>query len=186
MATIIDVYLCAGQSNMSGSGQFEDLPDVLRQPHPTALMYWAPLDEGRQTRPLNRQWDMLQPGTGGAEQGFGPELAFGHTAAASSEQRIAILKCEQGGTGLYNDWRPHDLDDATTLANRAIADCRAALNDIIAEGLTPRLRGILWYQGEADTRPANPEPILHMERLRLLIERFRKELAGGAPVPSIL
>ncbi|MFW5682967.1 MAG: AAA family ATPase, partial [Phycisphaeraceae bacterium] len=118
--------------------------------------------------------------------GFGPELSFGHTFAAASPDRLAIIKIARGGTSLHQHWVPHDTDNPDTLTNLTLHHARRALEQLREQGYSPRLRGIVWYQGEADTRPANPAPERYREQLRRLIDRFRVELAGGAAVPFVL
>lgn len=185
-AGVIDVVLAAGQSNMVGKGRFDELPDPLKQPHPTALLYTAPSprQEGRDW-PGDRHWQPLGPANG-PERGFGPELSFGHTFAAASATRLAIFKFADGGTGLFNDWRPDDRDDPSTLTHACLRHAAEAIDALRRLGHTPRLRGLLWYQGERDTRPDNPEPQRHADRLRAWIDRVRGELGGGAGVPFVL
>ena len=184
----IDVILAAGQSNMVGQGQDADLPDVLRRPHASALIYTAPLmphdDRGW---PSDHRWQPLAPTNHKTDPpGFGPELSFGHTFSAAFEHPAAIVKLAHGGTSLFEHWRPKDADDADTLTHRTLAHTRRAVDQLREQGYTPHLRGILWYQGEADTRPTNPAPERYGQQLQRLLDRFRGELADGRPVPFVL
>ena len=184
----IDVVLAAGQSNMVGQGRDPQLPGVLRQPHRSALLYTAPLPPDTQRNwPSDHRWQPLAPTNHKVDPpGFGPELSFGHTFAAASHAPLAIIKLARGGTSLHQHWRPEDADDPDTLTNATLRHTRRALEQLREQGYAPRLRGILWYQGEADTRPANPAPERYRGQLRRLIDRFRDELGGGSAVPFVL
>lgn len=184
----VDVVLAAGQSNMVGQGRDPQLPDVLRQPHRSALLYTAPLPPDTQRNwPSDHRWQPLAPTNHKVDPpGFGPELSFGHTFAAASPDPLTIIKLARGGTSLHQHWRPEDADDPDTLTNATLRHARRALDQLREQGFSPRLRGILWYQGEADTRPANPAPERYREQLRGLIDRFRDELGGGSAVPFVL
>ncbi|MEM6459427.1 MAG: AAA family ATPase [Planctomycetota bacterium] len=185
----IDVYLLAGQSNMSGAGLAEDVPAALRGPHATALMYFAPLNEPgheRLERDGVRRWMPLAPGTGGPIGGFGPELSFGHTVAAQTPgRRVALIKSDRGGSGMFNDWRPADRDDPATLTNNLLRDAASAFEALLEAGHDARLAGFLWYQGERDTRPDAPDPAGYGPALDTLCERLADELNDGADFPKV-
>ncbi|MEE9404806.1 MAG: AAA family ATPase [Algisphaera sp.] len=178
----IDVYLLAGQSNITGHGSADQVPDALVAAHPTALLYHAPLDgpdDERSLRPASRTWAPLAPGFGRMPRGFGPELSLGHDLAEASPSPIAIIKCEQPGTSLFADWRPEELDDTTTLATRCLDDAALAIEQLFEDGFDPRFAGFVWYQGESDTDDANHEPDRYAAQLRALLERIDDELAEG-------
>ncbi|MEM6553833.1 MAG: AAA family ATPase [Planctomycetota bacterium] len=175
----IEVYLLAGQSNMNGSGLAAELPEVLRGPHGSAWLYEANPGEGDAGRVV-REWGPLEPINGG----FGPELSFGHTVASGGAKPVALVKIARGGTGLFNDWRPTE-PGTDSLTDRAIEMARSAVEWLVEQGYSPRWRGIVWYQGERDTRGDNPSPEGHGERLRVLMQRFRDELAGGEVLPAV-
>jgi chromosome partitioning protein len=179
----IDVYLLAGQSNMSGFGEAEHAPADLRQPHPTARIYFAPLDEPdheRARRPHARRWSPLTLGSGQQEFGFGPELSLGFALAdATPSRRVALIKSDRGGTGLLRDWRPADTDDADTLSNAMLRHAADAIEQLLEDGLDPRLAGFVWYQGEADTRAENDRADDYAAALDRLITRVAEELNDG-------
>ncbi len=180
MPDVIDVYLLAGQSNMVGKGRADQLPEVLRVPHRTAKLFDHRLEENASTP--QAQWQPLQPVQGG----FGPELSFGHTVAARHDTPIAILKIARGGTGLFNDWRPLDRDDPAALTTQCVQHARQAFEQLRTQGLAPRLRGIVWYQGERDTRDTNPMPERYGEMLGTLMSAFSSTLAQGRKVPVVV
>ena len=185
----IEVFLLAGQSNMSGSGAPDTVPAELEAGHESALIYFAPLNEpgsDRLDRPMVRRWCPLGPGAGSKAGGFGPELSFGHTIAARrAPQRIALIKSDKGGSSLLNDWRPHDLDDPSTFTNIMLRDAAAAWQGLRDDGLEPRLAGFLWYQGENETREEITEPEAYTPALNVLLERIADELNDGQDFPKV-
>jgi len=178
----IDVYLLWGQSNTTGYGETSEVPAALAAPHPTVRIWHAPLDapdEERSLRPASRTWAPLAPGFGREKDGFGPELSLGPTLAAASGVPVAIIKCEEPGTGLFDRWRPDDSSDANTLTNRALDDAAQAIEQLLEEGHDPRIAGLVWYQGESDAVDANHEPERFGLLLRTLVKRVQEELNDG-------
>lgn len=179
----VDVYLLAGQSNMSGNGLADQVPDALRPPHPSALIYFAPLNppgDPRLDRPHAREWSALAPDSGSPEGGFGPELSLGHTLAAQQPgRRVALIKSEKGGSGLLHDWRPGDLEDPTTLTNIMLRDAAQAIEQLYEQGHDPRFAGFVWYQGERETRPDIKNPDAYTPALNALLERIADDLNDG-------
>ena len=178
----IDVYLLWGQSNTTGYGGADDVPPALAAPHPTVRIFHAPLDDPdgeRSLRPAARTWAALAPGFGREPDRFGAELSLGPALAAASDVPVAIIKCEEPGTGLFDRWRPDDHGDANTLTNRALDDAAQAIEQLLEEGHDPRIAGLVWYQGESDTVDANHEPERFGPLLRTLVERIQEELNDG-------
>jgi len=181
----IDVYLLWGQSNTTGHGVAAEVPAALAAPHPSVLIFHAPLDDAdgeRSLRPASRTWAPLAPGFGRQAGGFGPELSLGPALAAAStasDVPVALIKCEEPGTGLFDRWRPDDHGDAHTLTNRALENAAQAIEQLLEEGHNPRIAGLVWYQGESDATDANHEPERYGPLLRTLTERIREELNDG-------
>ena len=171
----IDIYLCAGQSNMRGYGDRDTLPGVLNAPHDKALIFHE----------ATGAWEPLQPGLPGGdiedEDRFGPELSFGHTLAAGADHPVGLVKVAVGGTDTVHDWNP-DAVNGQQLFSRAVQTTQAAMQAMREQGLEPTLKGLFWYQGESD---ASPETAAHIEqypqRLAGLMQRFREAL-GFLPV----
>ncbi len=182
----IDVYLLWGQSNTTGYGGADDVPPALTAPHPAVRIFHAPLDgpldgpgSERSLRPAARTWAPLAPGFGREPGGFGAELSLGPALAAASAAPVALIKCEEPGTGLFDRWRPDDHGDPDTLANRALDDAAQAIEQLLEEGHDPRIAGLVWYQGESDAVDANHEPERFGPLLRTLVERIQEELNDG-------
>ncbi len=110
--------------------------------------------------------------------GVGPARSFGIAmATADSGIRIGLIPTAVGGSPI-SSWEPGALDRATQTHpwDDAIVRARAAMKD-------GSLRAILWHQGESDSN-AEAAP-LYEQRLRALIERFRKEL-GNPTLPFLI
>jgi len=132
----VTVYLLAGQSNMLGRGETSALPAAL-----TGAQHDVMFDD-------SGAFDALAP-AGGSSGEFGPEVLFGRTTAdALSSRQIALVKHAVGGTNLASDWDPSGGPQYTTFINRV----DTALQRIRDMGLEPELGGMLWMQGERDSR----------------------------------
>ena len=192
MSTPIDVYLLAGQSNMSGSGRADEVPAALVAAHPGVRMYFAPLDPPgpdaeRAGREGVRQWRDLAPGAGQPAGGFGLELSFGHAIAEASDGRaVAIIKSDRGGTGLLRDWRPGAVDDDEALTNRMLHDAAQAIEQLLEDGHDPRLVGLVWYQGEADATLEPEAADGYGPALEILLRRVAEELTDGQDFDKVL
>ncbi len=183
----IDVYLLWGQSNTTGYGSADEVPQALKAPHPSVRIFHAPLDgpEGeRSLRPASRTWAALAPGFGAHPGGFGPELSLGPALAQAAQVPVALIKCEEPGTGLFDRWCPDNPNDANTLTNRALEDAAQAIEQLLEEGHDPRIAGLVWFQGESDTLDANHEPERFGPLLRTLVERIQEELNDGRTFPK--
>ncbi|MEO1235155.1 MAG: AAA family ATPase [Planctomycetota bacterium] len=179
----VDVYLLAGQSNMTGHGRAEELPEPLRGPHASAQIYFAPLQppgDERSTRAHAYRWTPLAPGSAEHADGFGLELSLGHTLAGRQPGRaIAFIKAERGGLGLAKDYRPDETDDPETHTNQLLTHAADAIEQLLEAGHDPRLVGFVWYQGETDADHDGPGPDRYAELYRILIQRIRDELNDG-------
>ncbi len=185
----VDVYLLAGQSNMVGHGRAAEIPQALRPPHASARSHFVPLDppgHPRLDRSHVRRWVPLAPGNGEFDGGFGLDLSLGHTLAARSPRPVALIKCDRGGTSLFEHWKPADFDDPTTLTNLTLAAAAEAWEQLLDEGLNPRLAGVVWFQGESDTSVHNPAPDRYGQQLATFFDRVRDELADGESLTKII
>ncbi len=151
------LYLLVGQSNMAGRGKVEAQD---KKPHPRVLMLtkqnkWVPAVD-----PLH--FDKSVAGTGLGKT-FGIRVA-----ESSSDVMVGLIPCAAGGSpistwepgGYHGQTKSHPWDDAVKRAKWAMK-----------EGV---LKGILWHQGESDSRTGPAE--VYEKKLHDLISRFRKEL----------
>ena len=159
------LFLLVGQSNMAGRGIVERQD---REPHPRVLMLtkdnrWAPAVD-----PLH--FDK-------ASVGVGIGKTFGtHIAETDPEITVGLIPCAAGGSPI-SSWEPggyhaqtksHPYDDAIKRAKIALE--------------SGTLKGILWHQGESDSKPGRAE--VYEEKLHALVARVRKEF-DAPTVPFI-
>ncbi len=153
------LFLMIGQSNMSGRGEFGEVPDICE---PRCLMMRNGLFR-RMTEPINcdRQ---------NHNDNYGVCLAasFARDYAVAYDEQVGLIPCADGGSRL-DQWQPGEVlyDNAVFLARLGM---RAG-----------ELAGILWHQGEGD---GGTEEIARSygERFERMISQMRRDLGTDAPV----
>ncbi len=151
------LFVLAGQSNMAGRGIIRDADRV---PHPRVLALnkegkWVPA-----VAPIH--FDKKSAGVG-----LGKSFAV-TLAEADEGVVIGLIPAAHGGSPLES-WTPggyHDQTDGHPY-DEALARTRRAMADGV-------LKGILWHQGESDSRPERAS--VYEDNLKELIARFRKDL----------
>ena len=173
------LYLLAGQSNMDGRGKNSNLTKEQAQPSKSSIIFynnpphasdgWQPLEPGYSIAPKYK--GKLPSPT------FGPELGFVDALTkAQPDQKLALIKGSKGGTNLRKDWAPGEKGKPKTQGPRyrffleAITKAKAALKK---EGHTFELKGLIWHQGESDSKTASTT---HQKRLAELMARLRTDL----------
>ena len=180
-----DLWILAGQSNMEGVG---DLNDV-ETPHPLVHSFqsreqWAPAEEplhwlGESPRPVHHIiWGQpvpteIAPRDPARTKGAGLGLAFAKARADQTGVPIGLIPAAHGGTSMQQ-WDParkgqggHSLYGATLERVRAVGG---------------KVAGILWYQGESDANPA--DAALYQARMTALVQSFRADL-GQPDLPFL-
>jgi len=159
--TKFHLFLLVGQSNMAGRGYTEAV-DTLVHPHVLRFNKDGEWEEAKD--PLHFDKPIA---------GVGPGLAFGKAMAdADTSVIIGLIPCAVGGSGIdywqegayYPATKTHPYDDALLRAKKAMQ--------------TGTLTGIIWHQGEADSKPASC--LVYEAKLKALIATFRKDL--GKPM----
>ncbi|QEG43321.1 sulfatase-like hydrolase/transferase [Roseimaritima ulvae] len=178
-AEVYDVYLLAGQSNMDGRGDASKLTEQQRQAAADAIIYYRnPLRSTDGWKPLATGFS-VPPGFKGAlpSPKFGPEIGF---AAAMKEwnpnHKIALIKGSRGGTSLRSDWMPGEAGQPETqgpLYRKFIETIQLATADLERQGHTYVIRGLLWHQGESDSKASEQT---YRERLTTFIDRIREDV----------
>jgi len=160
------VFLLAGQSNMAGRGEVTDDDRTI---HPRVLMLSKDGSWQFAVDPVH--YDKKVAGAGLARS-FAIELA-----SKDENITIGLVPAACGGSSIAM-WEPgayfektnsHPYDDAIARTKRAMQD--------------GTLSGILWHQGESDSRPDN-WPV-YKDKLVALAARFRKDL-DAPEVPFII
>ncbi len=157
------LFLLVGQSNMAGRGK---VTPAEKKPIDRVLMLtkddkWQPAEA-----PLH--FDKPKVVGVGIGRAFAKEMAKG-----DPDVTIGLIPCGVGGspidswkTGVfYKPTKSHPWDDALRRAKLALK--------------AGTLKGILWHQGESDSKAGLAES--YEKKLHALIARFRKEL----PAPNV-
>jgi len=160
------LFLLAGQSNMAGRGKISAEDEKI---DPRVFMLskdgeWEPAVD-----PIH--YDKKVAGVG-----LGKSFAVS-LAQANTDISIGLVPAACGGSPI-SSWEPGGYHDQTKSHpyDDAIKRMRHAMKDGV-------IKGILWHQGESDcTAERAPE---YKEKLRKLIERFRKDL-NDKSVPFII
>lgn len=167
----VEVYILAGQSNMSGRGALADLNPAERRPDPAILLYgndgqWRPAQE-----PIDTADGQRDAVSADATAAVGPGLFFARALPQRRGRRIALVPCAKGGSAMAQ-WTPGGGRD--TLYGSCLARVREAGG---------RVAGLLWYQGETDALDANEAARWSM-RMEALITAIRRDL--GAPTLPVV
>jgi len=156
------LFLLVGQSNMAGRGKVADQD---KEPIPRVL---ALSKEGRWVPALD-PLHFDKPNIVGV--GIGRSFAA-HLTQADPNITVGLIPCAVGGSPIAS-WEPggyhastktHPWDDALPRAKLALQ--------------SGTLKGILWHQGESDSRPQRAQ--VYEEKLHALVARFRRELKAEA------
>jgi hypothetical protein len=154
------LFLLVGQSNMAGRGK---VPAVSSAPHPRVLMF----DKSLQWVPARDPLHFDKPAIVGV--GLGTSFA-NYLAEQDPTITIGLIPCAVGGSpiaawepaGYHPSTKTHPWDDAIPRAKAAL--------------LSGTLKGILWHQGESDSKKGLSQ--LYEGKLDALVARFRNELAA--------
>ncbi len=180
----VKVVLLAGQSNMAGSGNYDELSDSIQ----ARIMEIAPrimLSQKRKFEPLSYYLAPAKSKKYNFEKFFGPELFIGLSLAdAYPESEILLIKTSMGGTALYGAWNPNwsaekaqmvekeGEKQKAKLFNEHITLVNENLDRLISEGKSYDIIGIAWMQGENDA--AKEVSALSYEvNLKTLIQAYR-------------
>ena len=156
----IQVFIFAGQSNMSGGGNSSEIDPDLKIVPPNAQV---------KIHFYGNEYTDLSAGN------FGPELEFIHEISkANPSQKYLFIKYAWGGTGM-NQWLPGSFH-YQTLKDKVYQALGSLNSDY-------ELAAFLWMQGETDAFSPD-ESALYAPRLNTMISSLRNEL--GTPDMPVL
>jgi sialate O-acetylesterase len=162
-----DIFLAAGQSNMSG---YSGTLDGAEPPVDTVHLFGNDYRWKRAQEPMDDGTDQVDRVSGEAPQ-HSLMLRFAKDVSAGAGVPVAIVPAPLGGTNLYAQWqrRADDPFNRGTLYGSAIHRVRAT-------GAAHPIKGVIWYQGESDNGRGRD---VYLADLRRLVTDFRADL--GAP-----
>jgi len=104
---------------------------------------------------------------------------------AQPKQRFALIKGSKGGTSLRADWKPGLKGQPETQGpcyRNFIETIQLAKQALKQDGHTAKLSGLIWHQGESDSKVKTET---HQARLTELISRLRED-TGDPNLPIVL
>jgi sialate O-acetylesterase len=155
-----DLWVIAGQSNSSGHGRgaVYDPPElglhIFRNSETWALAFHPMNDSTDTAHPVNRE---------DSNPGHSPYLQFARLLKQQLGYPIGLVQTAFGGSSL-SQWIPTENEEAGFYNN--MLHCIERVGGII--------KGILWYQGEADGNPALAES--YGERFEAAVKAWRAAL----------
>lgn len=175
----IDLFVMAGQSNMVGwRGKANAYPVDNEKIDSRIGLYWV----GPRSSSSHGNWTGLQPQEGLFPEGhFGPEVTFSRELTRVG-YRPFIFKYSEGSTSLGRNWLApgaHGMYDAMV---QELLKAIALQENL---GNKPRVRALIWIQGESDAE-TDEMAISYQSRLRQLIDDFRKNVVKNPRLPIIL
>ena len=191
----VHIVLLAGQSNMQGAGNFENLDAseierIEKVSNRVSLSF-----NGGIAKPLSyydnkpsEKYDFLKR--------FGPEIFIGLTLAENNpNQEYLLIKRSQGGTALYGAWNPNWTAEKAKavekgekqniqLYNLHIQDINENLKALKAQNKTYKIIGLAWMQGENDAA-IEISATTYEANLKILIKSYRDEF-GVNDMPFVI
>lgn len=171
----IDVYLVGGQSNATGQGYLKNLPgDFIIDTSVIIFHSGLPhLNSGKP--PLT--WLPLRQASESPDR-FGPEIGFGiRVHQLYSERNIGIIKHAHSGTNLYQEWWPGDKNDTAEWGDQFknfVFTVELGLKALKKLGYKPKIKAMLWQQGEADADKGGEIARAYGKNLSYFISRIRE------------
>ena len=191
----VHVVLLAGQSNMQGSGNFDDL-DVEEITRIEKISSRVSLSfNGKKAQSLS-YYDNKPSEKYNFLKRFGPEIFIGLTLAENNpNQEYLLIKRSQGGTALYGAWNPNWTAEKAKavekpkkqniqLYTKHIEDIRANIKALEARGRSYSVIGLAWMQGENDAAK-EISATTYEANLRTLIKSYRDEF-GVKDMPFVI
>ncbi len=167
-----DLYILAGQSNMSGRSTLDELTRAERATDPAITLYG---NDGRwrlAAEPLDTADGQVDEVSADRQAAVGPGMFFARAMRAHRRAALGLLPCAKGGVTISR-WQPSDGRD--TLYGSCLAR--------VAEAQRP-VAGILWYQGESDAERPGEQADQWPRRFRELVIRWRADL-GRSDMPVV-
>ena len=186
----IQVVLLAGQSNMVGHGNYDDLDSTVKERiKRVADRVLLSTSDNPEAPPIPLSYYISNGDTKFKfSRQFGPELFIGLTLAeANPTQKYLMIKKAVGGTSLYGAWNPEWSTEKANLAERGdirkklklyqacLSTIKNNLQRLKSEGIPYEIIGMAWMQGESDTHKEITASH-YKENLKRLIAGCRKEL----------
>lgn len=173
---------------MDGRGLVSELSETQKKPVDDAVIFYRSMPR------TSDGWQPLVPGFSVPPKykgeipspTFGPELGFARLMLQSKpSNKLALMKGSKGGTSLRADWKPGvqgDIDSQGPRYRDFIETIRMATTQLHQRGDQFTIRGLLWHQGESDSKASTD---VYSRRLKELIVRVREDV-GVPDLPIVV
>ncbi|MBQ8409597.1 MAG: sialate O-acetylesterase [Clostridia bacterium] len=160
----IQSFLMIGQSNMAGRGEFGEVEPIRNR-----LCYMLRMGRWqRMQEPINVDRGIFEAAM---HSGIGLGASFADKVANTTQRKVGLIPCADGGTKL-GQWMPGEV-----LYDHALLMTRLAIRSSV-------LTGILWHQGESDC-DSDTGVLSYKEKFMTMITSLRADL-GAEDVPVII
>ncbi len=174
----IDVYLIGGQSNATGQGYMKNIPADFEIDKSVHFFYSRYLGGGG----IALEWGLLCQASETPDK-FGVELSMGTKLKQLFPGReIRLIKHALSGSNLYEQWNPgKNKNDTLNFGpeyKKFIQTVEKGLAKLEAKGFNPKIKAMVWQQGEGDARfiEGLDVSINYGKNLHYFIERVREQL----------
>lgn len=175
---VIDVYLIGGQSNATGQGYMRNLPSDFKIDDSVHFFYSTELGGGGTAM----EWGPLCQASETSDK-FGVELSMGTSLKQLNPSReIAVIKHALSGSSLYHQWAPgknrNDAENFGPEFKKFLHTVETGLKALEDKGYKPKIKAMVWQQGEADALEGAGRNNSRNYGLNLhhFIKRIRKQL----------
>src|SRR5262249_8872362 len=169
-----------GQPNMPGNTALAKTPSRYEQPDPHVHLFGNDYRWKLASEPMDDASNSLDPVGIDVQARSSPMLRFAKEVAQRTGIPVAVLPASYSGSSIMpapsgdrtNHWT-RDADDPqrrTTLYG-------SALSRVLVQDYASPIRGIIWYQGEADAAVPTAD---YLAALRQLVSDLRSDLAAPA------
>ena len=176
-----DVFLAAGQSNMSGNNGLAEPTSLYEQPDPRVHLFGNDYRWKLASEPMDDASNSLDPVGIDSQARSSPMLRFAKEVAQRTGIPVAIMPASSLGSSIM------PVTSGDLFANRWTRDAQdpqrrttlygSALSRVLVQGYGSPIRGLIWYQGEADAGVPGAD---YLPVLRQLVSDFRADLGSPA------
>lgn len=175
----ISVFILVGQSNMVGcayANQIKGEPPEAREDILHAYKIPPIPWKKEAVEIVSDGFVALDMHERNGQTRFGPELTLGATLRDTilKDEEIALIKFARGGSNLFSEWNPQ-AKKGELLYKRSLTYIEEQLSALREKGYAPVVRGLFWFQGEADSN-ASRGSAKYADNLKALIDAFRRDL----------
>ena len=179
----LNVVLLAGQSNMAGAGNFDELELSVQKRIEKVSNRVLVINNGKPPYPLSyykNKPSLKYP----FKKRFGPELLLGLKLAEKyPNDSFLMIKRSQGGTSLHGAWNPKWTKEKAKLMERGEKKQNLRLYDMHINDIKINLKkdknckiiGLFWMQGENDAT-SKTAANNYYKNLKRFVNSYKKDL----------